>query len=118
MEEVISKAIQNIEGLHLLRCKALEMTNCKAKCENQIINLIAYRWKLEERFKAELYQEVEDALREAILVKTEKRIRSEIAGDLEEARDFFIIAKEAKSESLASWILDIFNMAIRFVEEK
>jgi hypothetical protein len=48
----------------------------------------------------------------------EDRIRSEIAGDLEEARDFMVLTKDPEEGSAAMWIRFAFDKAIGFLRGK
>jgi hypothetical protein len=45
----------------------------------------------------------------------EARIRSEVAGDLEEARDFMVLTKEPEEGTAAMWIRFAFDKAIGFL---
>ena len=45
----------------------------------------------------------------------EARIKSEVAGDLEEARDFMVATKEPESNTAAMWIKFAFDKAIGFL---
>jgi len=46
----------------------------------------------------------------------EARIRSEIAGDLEEARDFMVLTKEPENDTAAMWIRFAFDKAVGFLK--
>jgi hypothetical protein len=45
----------------------------------------------------------------------EARIRSEVAGDLEEARDFMVLTKDPEEGSAAMWIRFAFDKAVGFL---
>jgi len=45
----------------------------------------------------------------------EARIRSEVAGDLEEARDFMVLTKDPEEGTAAMWIKFAFDKAVGFL---
>ena len=48
----------------------------------------------------------------------EARIRSEVAGDLEEARDFMVLTKDPEEGTAAMWIKFAFDKAVGFLRGK
>ena len=46
----------------------------------------------------------------------EARIRSEVAADLEEARDFMVLTKEPENDTAAMWIRFAFDKAVGFLK--
>ena len=88
---IIDEAIAAFELEHILICKTSDMNRCQRK-HKQLIN------------RAKAYEAV-----------IENRIKSEIAGEMANARDFFIMKKEVEDGSLAGWIEIVFNMAIKFL---
>ena len=46
----------------------------------------------------------------------EARIRSEVAGDLEEARDFMVLTKDPEEGTAAMWIRFAFDKAVGFLK--
>jgi hypothetical protein len=88
---IIDEAIAAFELEHILICKTADLGKCQRK-HRQLIN------------RAKAYEAV-----------IENRIKSEIAGELAESRDFLILKKQVENGSLAEWIGIVFNMAIKML---
>lgn len=91
MESIIEIAVQEIERNHLLSCRG-GSKNCSLKHAQKIRQLREY---------------------DKII---ERRVRSEIAGDFLEARDFWFTTAEAERGELAEWIKVIFDIGVKFIE--
>jgi hypothetical protein len=91
---IIDEAISAFELEHILICKTADMGKCQRKHRQLITRAKAY---------------------EAVI---ENRIKSEIAGEMANARDFFIMKKEVEVGSLAEWISTTFDMAIKILGGK
>lgn len=87
---IIEEAIKTFEAEHL-SCSVADPGKCAKKHRQLIMRAKAYEGQIEAR------------------------IKSELAGDLLEARDFFVMKSEVEKGELAEWIQIIFNMAIQFL---
>jgi len=92
MKSIIEEAEIAFNSVHESFCLQLDMKQCELNHHDLIKRLKDYEKNLE------------------------KRIKGEIAAELENARDFMVLTKEPEENTAAMWIKFAFDKAIGFAD--
>jgi len=94
VKTILEEAADAFRNMHEAFCLEMDMKKCKLNHHDLIKRLEEYEKGIEAR------------------------IRSEVAGDLEEARDFLVLTKEPEEGTAAMWIRFAFDKAVGFLKEE